>query len=349
MKIASSGDAVLYSTYLDGQARVCATPASAACAATVVNAVAVDDQLRATVAGLTLQPDFPVTPGALQNACRCDYGHNSLFVSRFRADGSGLEWSTFLGSYDWPAQNALNEPPAVAGLVLDAQGNATVAGTTYGSAVPRTAGAIQAAYPVTRNSGGILMGATGFLSVISKNGSSLLHSTYFGGSQRSLPRGLARDSAGNLWITGEASSADLPKPRNSTDLGSDYVAEVDSSLTKVVRYFGLPNGSAGLAINAVPEAVVATGASNAFGRLPQGERQIPSVWGVVGSAESAVSLHIAPGALVSVYGVNLGPDPSVEARLDDLGRVATDLNGYRVLVNGIPAPLLYREPTRSIS
>ena len=63
--------------------------------------------------------------------------------------------------------------------------------------------------------------------------------------------------------------------------------------------------------------------------------------GVAGAAEQAVSMRIAPGEIISLYGMHLGPDPGVPGTLGASGRVTTDLGGYQVLVNGIPAPLLY--------
>ena len=63
--------------------------------------------------------------------------------------------------------------------------------------------------------------------------------------------------------------------------------------------------------------------------------------GIAGAAEPAATPFISPGELISIYGVQLGPDPAVNAVLDSTGKIATELAGYRVLVNGIPAPLLY--------
>ena len=325
MKISSGGNALLYSTYLGGQTRVCAI--KGACSVAMARAVAVDSQGRATVAGVTLQPDFPVTAGAYQTDCRCGYAHSTVFVSRFRADGSGLEWSTFMGDSDNFEYNPFSSAPGcdglcVAGMVLDRQGNAIVAGATRSTTFPVTSGAIQGTYPVIPD-GGITAPTAGFVSVIGSDGSSLLHSTYFGGTSSSLLNGVTQDSAGNLWITGQGSSAGLPQPAGSMNLGTDYVAELDPSLSRVLRYSGMPKGAAGASIHDLPNhSIVLTGASNAVLALPEVVPPGPSVWGVAGAAEAVVTMHVAPGEVISLYGSHLGPASTV-------------------LVNGIPAPVLY--------
>jgi uncharacterized protein (TIGR03437 family) len=50
---------------------------------------------------------------------------------------------------------------------------------------------------------------------------------------------------------------------------------------------------------------------------------------------------LCPGCAFSIFGVELGPETPAWARLGPDGRLATDLGGTRVLVDGIPAPLLY--------
>src|SRR5262249_42287039 len=158
---------------------------------------------------------------------------------RFRADGSGLEWSSFLGD----SNNASPDWLRVAGLVLDDAGNAIVAGTTVSSTFPVTAGALQATDPVM--SGVSVARSVGVVAVTGGDGAGVLQATYFGGPASSQLRGIARGAAGNLWITGESGSNDLPKPAGSINLGPDYVAELDASLSKVMRYYGVPKGAAG--------------------------------------------------------------------------------------------------------
>jgi uncharacterized protein (TIGR03437 family) len=49
---------------------------------------------------------------------------------------------------------------------------------------------------------------------------------------------------------------------------------------------------------------------------------------------------VSPGAIVTLFGSQLGPSPGVSFQLEN-GRVPTTLGGIRILVDGEPAPLLY--------
>ena len=84
--------------------------------------------------GGTSSADFPATPGAF------DVTHNGLsdgYVARLSPSGSRLEYATFLGG---------SEPEWVYALAVDAEGVATVAGSTSSSAFPTTAGAFDTTY-----------------------------------------------------------------------------------------------------------------------------------------------------------------------------------------------------------
>ena len=50
---------------------------------------------------------------------------------------------------------------------------------------------------------------------------------------------------------------------------------------------------------------------------------------------------VAPGEIVSLFGVGLGPAAGVSLQLTGAGTVSTSLGGTQVLFDGVPAPLLY--------
>ena len=96
-------------------------------------AVAVDAAGLTTVTGFTRSVDFPVTPDAPQSA---HGGEQDIFVATLAADGSALEFSTFLGG-------SLNKISR--GIGLDASGNIYVAGRTFSPDYPTTGGALDPA------------------------------------------------------------------------------------------------------------------------------------------------------------------------------------------------------------
>jgi len=120
-KLDPSGASLVYSTYLGG------TGAESG------NAIAVDAVGRAFVAGYAYGAGFPlVDPIQATNA-----GFYDAFLAVLNEDGTGLDFSTYLGG-------AGNEKARA--LALDPYGNALVTGETFSSDFPTTPQALQPAY-----------------------------------------------------------------------------------------------------------------------------------------------------------------------------------------------------------
>ena len=64
------------------------------------------------------------------------------------------------------------------------------------------------------------------------------------------------------------------------------------------------------------------------------------------NAGSFASGAIAPGEIVTLFGVNIGPVTPAGLALDSSGKVATLIGGTQVLVLGIPAPMIYASGTQ---
>ena len=63
--------------------------------------------------------------------------------------------------------------------------------------------------------------------------------------------------------------------------------------------------------------------------------------GTVVNAASGISGSIAPGEIVTVHGLGLGPTTPASLTIDAQGQLATKLSETSLLIGGIPAPLLY--------
>jgi len=98
-----------------------------------------------------------------------------------------LSYSTFIG--------------AAGSIAVDADGNAYVAGGTGSSTLPTTAGAFQ-----PTGNGGVDV----FVAKLDPTGSSLVYSTYLGGSGRDSNGGITVDASGNAYVTGATNSTDFP-------------------------------------------------------------------------------------------------------------------------------------------
>jgi hypothetical protein len=187
-KFTPDGSAKVYSTYLGGSSQDYGT------------GVAVDSAGNAYLVGYTNSADFPTTAGAFQTTIQATTSANaSAFVTKLNAAGSALVYSTFLSGMPI-APGGSSYASAVA---VDSSGSAYVTGETSGVQFPTTSGA----FSLTRPSG---VGG-GFVTKFSADGGSLVYSTYLGGTTGSdYGTGIAVDSGGAAYVTGETQSTDFP-------------------------------------------------------------------------------------------------------------------------------------------
>jgi hypothetical protein len=124
-KVAPTGSALLYSTYLGGSSGESSY------------SIAVDMAGNAYVTGGTGSSDFPTTSGAFQTTLR---GDQDVFVTKLDSTGSALVYSTYLGG-----SGGDNEGH---GIAVDAapNPNAYVVGVTSSPSFPTTMAALQTAF-----------------------------------------------------------------------------------------------------------------------------------------------------------------------------------------------------------
>jgi len=199
-KFNPSGTALLYSTYIGGNA----------IAGTLYNqgdygkSIAVDSSGNAYVAGYTYSQNFPVTSGAYQTGAHQEATLPTGFVTKLNPAGTALVYSTYLGG------NILDEPTA---LTIDSSGNAYVSGITYSTSFPTTSGVLQT---VNRSAG--TGGFNQFVSKLNSTGTALVYSTYLGGTgATNSPIGdlfytnpIVVDSSGNAYVAAFTSSTNFP-------------------------------------------------------------------------------------------------------------------------------------------
>jgi len=70
------------------------------------------------------------------------------------------------------------------------------------------------------------------------------------------------------------------------------------------------------------------------------------LFGVANAAGGELAGRVAPGELISIYGLHLGPSTPVSATFNTAGFLPTELAGVQVSIRGIPAPLLYVSGTQ---
>ena len=173
--------------------------------------LAVDGDGNIYVGGYTWSSAFPTTPGAFDTTF--NGGYTDAFLTKLKADGSGLIYSTLLGSV---------AGEAVASLAVDPSGHAFITGFTASPGFPTTAGA----YDTSPNGGD-----DAFVAKVLPDGSGLVFSTLLGGSKYDYGRGVALNSAGEVVILGETESPAFPTTPGAVD--NQYNGDQDLFVAKL--------------------------------------------------------------------------------------------------------------------
>jgi hypothetical protein len=144
------------------------------------NAIAFDGEGNVYVTGSVESSDFPVSA----NAFLANFGgdESDAFVSKFRPDGTSLQFSTFLGSESDDVGTA---------IAVDADGNVYVAGYTSSTGFP--ADGFQKGFAGVEDC---------FISKLAPDGASAAFSTYLGDGDEDRCSALAIDSERNVYVTG---------------------------------------------------------------------------------------------------------------------------------------------------
>jgi hypothetical protein len=212
VKLDVSGSSLIYADYIGGSNNQ--SPSS----------IVLDSSNDAFITGNTYSSDFPML-----NPYQSSYtGNGDVFITEVSADGA-LLYSSYLGGSNYQSAS---------GIGLDSTGNIYVAGTTNSLDFP-TANAFQATASPDQNDE---YGEYGFLTKLTPDGSALVYSTYFAGSQDSGYyyygpysdiSGLAVDATGNAYVAGNTDTYDFP-----TTAGAYQVTNSASNYDTEVGFFG---------------------------------------------------------------------------------------------------------------
>ena len=187
-KLSADGSTMIYSTFIGGSNVDQAT------------GIAMDSSNNVYLTGNTYSSNFPTV-----NAYNSTFGGGSdLFVLKLSVDGSSLLYSTFIGGSNYELANS---------ITLDSVGNAYVTGYTQSNNFP-TVNAYNSTF------GG---GSDVFVLKLSADGSTMLYSTFVGGSLNDIGNSIALDIAGNAYVTGNTYSSNFPTVNayNNTFIGGN--------------------------------------------------------------------------------------------------------------------------------
>ena len=174
---ASGLGSLVYSTYLGGSGL------------DQGNGIAIDSAGNAYVAGLTNSASFTFAPTGFQKVYA---GQGDAFVAKLNPTG-GISYFTYLGGAN---------SDAATGIALDPSRNAYVTGTTVSTNFPTSGSVFQPTY-----GGG---NADSFVAKLDPTGATLVYSSFLGGTNTELATGVAVDSNGSAYVTGQTCSEDFP-------------------------------------------------------------------------------------------------------------------------------------------
>ncbi|MGA2029387.1 MAG: SBBP repeat-containing protein [Verrucomicrobiota bacterium] len=191
--------------------------------------IAVDVSGNVYVVGTSQSPDYPDTAnnviglsnGVTNNTASLIFVYNA-FLTKLDFTGTNLIYSAVFGG---------TNTDVAEDVAIDPAGNAFVIGSTTATNFPtfNTSGFLS-----PTNSGGTNV----FVIAFNADCSALLYSAYLGGSGADLGYGIAVDTAGNAYITGQASSVNFPTLnafQTSLNGGSDsFLAKILPALPSPV-------------------------------------------------------------------------------------------------------------------
>jgi len=200
-KLNGVGTNVVYSTYFGGGSE------------DVCWGIAGDDNGTVYITGYTYSSDFP-TVSAIYGSNTGGYDAFVAAIKTNELDPGGMVYSTYLGGSDTDVGY---------GIALDASGNAYVTGYTYSTDFKT----VSNSYKTDLNNG---LYSDAFVAKLNGSGTSLIYSTYLGGSGADTGYGIALDASGNTYVTGYTDSNDFPV---EPALSSNSAGRIDAFITEL--------------------------------------------------------------------------------------------------------------------
>ncbi|MDO8281073.1 MAG: SBBP repeat-containing protein [Thermodesulfovibrionia bacterium] len=180
--------------------------------------IAIDSSDNVIIAGYTRSVDYPTTSGAFDTIINSNHSNTDSFISKFDNDLTTLIASTFLGGTLDERGNS---------IAVDSSGNVIITGYTKSADYPTSGGAFDTAYNGSLDA---------FISKLDSDLTTLLASSYIGGSRNDQGESVAIDSSGNIFVSGETLSNNYPTTPGAYSgyLNDLFISKFDSGLTTLL-------------------------------------------------------------------------------------------------------------------
>tara|TARA_Y100000782_G_scaffold115416_1_gene158062 strand:+ start:1477 stop:6072 length:4596 start_codon:yes stop_codon:yes gene_type:complete len=233
-KYDTSGTFMIYSTYLGGSGDE------------IPHSLIVNENNELYVMGTTGSSNFPTTIGAYDQTFSSNsaqsvsllnglgvYYPNScdVFVTKFNANGTALEGSTYLGGSSKDGLNLgvnlkYNYADEVRGEIeIDNLGNIYVVSSTYSQNFPTTSNVIQPTKP------GSATNQDGFITKLTPDLTNIIWSSFFGGTGGEAIYAVSVDENNEIYISGGTNSSDLPITPGTLDTAA--IGGVDAFVSHI--------------------------------------------------------------------------------------------------------------------
>ena len=344
-RFAPTGDMALFSTLIDGEGTPCTGGSSCLndLPSTQLSRLHVNADGSAILAGTTNRPQFATTSGDIGTPYGGYFAGPPAFILKLNADGSALETGTLIagGGFSFSAG------ATVTSLAGSPTGEISISGTTSSDQLPVTGNALADTFSFQNPTD-----VAGFVATFRPDLSELVYATYLTGARGSAS-GLAVDAAGDLYIAGKGLVDSVAVTPGGITNGGNYLVKLDPDTGDLRFASRFPDGAADGDVFLAPNApsgpsLVVTGSSGFLMRMipdqtsggTQDTVELPHLTGIANAAGLSISPIVAPGEIISLYGQGLF-DGTPSGPVITNNRVASQIGGLEVRIDGQPAPLLY--------
>jgi hypothetical protein len=254
-KLATDGTSLVYCTYLGGLTSGELDDGYA---------IAVDNSgvayLTGSVFSSSSTTSFPIVSPC--SACTPTYTGGNIgvvYVSKISSAGNALLYSTYLGGKDNHAH--ILDYDLSSAIAVDGSHHMFVYGVTSSVDFPTVSPFQSSLKPTTGN-------YNAFICQLSSDGSSLVYSSYMGGTVGEFATGMAIDGSSNVYLAGGTSSSDFPTTAGAFQQAAGhtaggnqkpYLAKVNSSGALVFATIDSGSGAASVAATGLAAAVDGSG------------------------------------------------------------------------------------------
>ncbi|MEZ5427134.1 MAG: Ig-like domain-containing protein [Pyrinomonadaceae bacterium] len=238
--------------------------------------VAIDVNNNAVIAGTG--SSSLTTPGAFQTIST---GGIEGYLGKLNPAGNQIVFGTLLGGG--------LESDVISGVAVDAAGNMYVAGTTENAGFPTTPGAFDTTFNGTTGNN-----HDGFLTKFDPTGSSLVYSTFLGGTGKDEPKEIGLGSDDSAFIIGETTgAASFPLKNSLLNSGNIFLTHFNADASALVYSTILGQGGGyDLTVDSADNAFI-TGRTNNIPVTP-GTFQPIIGGGLITSPDDGFVLKIGP-------------------------------------------------------